>query len=204
MKLEYWILGVMIFLFVGIMASIIDDPNYIAQQKTEVKLESSTSLLVPVPGFEDIPEMIVLDESEPKDLTIDVDDSSASEPSIDELPKEPEALPKPRPESMPQTIVVSPALGSSAPGCDQSSLGCYIPNIVSISIGEEIIWDNTDTGVHTFTSGDLKENPNNTGNVFDSGFISPGKTFSHTFDTAGTYPYFCQIHPWMTGTVQVS
>jgi len=31
-----------------------------------------------------------------------------------------------------------------------------------------------------------------------------GTTFSHTFDEAGTYEYFCMVHPWMKGIIQVS
>ncbi|MDE1818970.1 MAG: hypothetical protein KGI19_10265 [Thaumarchaeota archaeon] len=38
----------------------------------------------------------------------------------------------------------------------------------------------------------------NVGSLFDSGTIPPGKTFEFTFSDAGTYNYFCTIHPWMT------
>ncbi len=41
------------------------------------------------------------------------------------------------------------------------------------------------------------------GSVFDSGIIQPGKTFEFTFSDAGTYNYFCTIHPWMTGQVVI-
>ena len=30
-----------------------------------------------------------------------------------------------------------------------------------------------------------------------------GQSFSHTFDTEGTYDYFCEVHPWMQGAVVV-
>ena len=39
--------------------------------------------------------------------------------------------------------------------------------------------------------------------MFDTSLIHAGGSFSHTFDTAGTYPYFCMVHPWMAGTVIV-
>ena len=39
------------------------------------------------------------------------------------------------------------------------------------------------------------------GSLFDSRTIQPGKTFEFTFSDAGTYNYFCTIHPWMTGQV---
>jgi len=34
--------------------------------------------------------------------------------------------------------------------------------------------------------------------------MAGGTSFAHTFDTAGTYPYFCLVHPWMVGTVIVT
>ena len=48
------------------------------------------------------------------------------------------------------------------------------------------------------------------GKAFDSGLSGPsalttkGKTFSHTFTAAGTYSYFCKLHPTMVGKVLVS
>ncbi|MDH3736058.1 MAG: plastocyanin/azurin family copper-binding protein, partial [Nitrosopumilus sp.] len=40
--------------------------------------------------------------------------------------------------------------------------------------------------------------------VFDSGLFMSGSIFEFTFDDTGTYDYFCMVHPWMTGIVQVS
>ncbi len=41
--------------------------------------------------------------------------------------------------------------------------------------------------------------------TFDSGSIATGKTFEFTFDQAGTYTYFCHIHPaTMRGEVRVA
>lgn len=39
--------------------------------------------------------------------------------------------------------------------------------------------------------------------AFGSGPIAPGQTFVHTFSAPGVYAYYCQYHPWMTGTVTV-
>jgi plastocyanin len=41
------------------------------------------------------------------------------------------------------------------------------------------------------------------GGTFGSGTISPGGTYTFTFTAPGTYNYYCQFHPWMTGTVVV-
>ena len=42
-----------------------------------------------------------------------------------------------------------------------------------------------------------------TSGVFDSSLIMAGQSYSFTFDTAGTYPYHCMVHPWMQGTIIV-
>jgi plastocyanin len=39
---------------------------------------------------------------------------------------------------------------------------------------------------------------------FDSGIIEGGKSFPFVFDAAGEYPYYCMLHPWMTGQVTVN
>ncbi len=75
---------------------------------------------------------------------------------------------------------------------------------IHVLLGDTVEWSNADTEFHTVTSGispDLGgEGPD--GN-FDSGLFSPGKSFKNTFGDEGTYPYFCTIHPWMTGFVVV-
>ncbi|HET6458878.1 MAG TPA: plastocyanin/azurin family copper-binding protein, partial [Nitrosopumilaceae archaeon] len=40
--------------------------------------------------------------------------------------------------------------------------------------------------------------------VFDSSLVKAGGTFAFKFTDAGTYNYFCQVHPWMTGMVTVA
>ncbi|HVZ62548.1 MAG TPA: plastocyanin/azurin family copper-binding protein, partial [Candidatus Nitrosotalea sp.] len=42
------------------------------------------------------------------------------------------------------------------------------------------------------------------GKVFEEDSLKPGKTFQFTFADAGTYDYFCSVHPWMTGQVIVA
>lgn len=103
----------------------------------------------------------------------------------------------------PDTAQISIPAASSVPGCEETN-ECYIPYEVTIEIGGHVIWSNDDTAAHTVTSG---VSPNYGGDVpdgkFDSSLLMVGKTFSHTFDEAGEYPYFCEIHPWMTGIVIV-
>jgi hypothetical protein len=77
---------------------------------------------------------------------------------------------------------------------------CFTPYTASIRTGGEITWFNEDTAAHTVTSGNPTDGSDG---VFDSSLFGPGKTFSHKFDEAGTFNYFCMVHPWMTGVVVV-
>jgi plastocyanin len=76
----------------------------------------------------------------------------------------------------------------------------FMPDPVSIQTGDTVEWDWV-TGSHSATSGV----PGNPDGVFDSGVHSVPFTFTHTFDTAGTFPYFCLVHgAMMVGTINVA
>ena|ERR671919_222109 len=70
----------------------------------------------------------------------------------------------------------------------------YSPNPVEATVGETVTWVNDDSAIHTATSTDR---------IFDSGVLMRGQTFSYIFDKEGEYPYSCDIHPNMVGTVSV-
>jgi plastocyanin len=70
----------------------------------------------------------------------------------------------------------------------------YQPDPVVVQVGGKVIWQNQDTAPHTATADD---------GSFDTGTIEKGKIGSETFKEAGTFTYFCQIHPTMHGTVEV-
>ena len=95
------------------------------------------------------------------------------------------------------SATVENAAGSSTPGCEPD---CFIPSTVVITVGGTVTWENTDTAAHTSSSGTAADGPDG---VFDSSLIMAGGSYSHTFDTAGTFDYFCMVHPWMEGTVIV-
>jgi len=97
------------------------------------------------------------------------------------------------------TASVSIPKGSSVPGCDETN-ECYIPYEVTIDVGGEVTWSNDDSAAHTVTSGSAADGPSG---VFDSSLFMAGATFSHKFTDAGTFPYFCMVHPWMSGVVVV-
>jgi plastocyanin len=72
---------------------------------------------------------------------------------------------------------------------------------ISISVGDEVIWTNNGANAHNSTSG--------SGCTADGEWTSPTlastQTFSHTFNTPGTFDYFCSFHcPGMTGTITVT
>jgi predicted secreted protein with PEFG-CTERM motif len=95
------------------------------------------------------------------------------------------------------SATVENAAGSSTPGCEPD---CFIPSTVVITVGGTVTWENTDTMAHTSSSGTPAGGPDG---VFDSSLVMAGASFSHTFDSTGTFDYFCMVHPWMTGTVIV-
>jgi plastocyanin len=70
----------------------------------------------------------------------------------------------------------------------------YGPDPVTVQAGGKVIWLNQDTAPHTATADD---------GSFDTGTLERGKLKSETFKQAGTFTYFCEIHPDMHGTVEV-
>jgi glucose/arabinose dehydrogenase/plastocyanin len=75
----------------------------------------------------------------------------------------------------------------------------FVPATQTIHIGDTVMWTNEDSLPHTSTSGQ----PSAPDGAWDSGFLSQGQSFSHTFSAAGTFPYFCTVHPFMTASITV-
>jgi len=71
---------------------------------------------------------------------------------------------------------------------------CYIPSAVTVAVGGKVTWKNVDSAAHTATASD---------GSFDTSLVNAGASASNTFNTAGSYPYICILHPWMKGTVNV-
>src|SRR3989454_4982637 len=72
----------------------------------------------------------------------------------------------------------------------------FSPANLTVKVGKTVTWGNKDTVTHTVT-GDGSS-------VFDSVFMPTGATFQSTFTTAGTYSYYCAVHPFMKGTIVVT
>lgn len=73
----------------------------------------------------------------------------------------------------------------------------FSPAMITVKKGTTVTWTNKDSTTHTVTESDGQSGP-------ASGDVTPGSTYSYTFNTAGTYQYHCSIHPEMIGTVVVT
>ena len=126
----------------------------------------------------------------------------------DEMMKEHDSMDKDTMHDGPQKYTVSMPEGTGIPGCEETNM-CYVPADITINVGDTVVWTNDEPQMaHTVTAGDLGADPNTVGydypDGFDSQFMMAGAAFEWTFDKTGTYPYYCQLHPWMVGTVQVN
>ena len=70
------------------------------------------------------------------------------------------------------------------------------PSTLTVSIGTTVTWTNRDDIPHTVVSSDDPK-------AFKSKVLDTDEKFSFTFTKAGTYPYFCSVHPKMTAKVVV-
>ena len=70
----------------------------------------------------------------------------------------------------------------------------FAPGTVTVSLGTKVTWTNRDDIPHTVVSDDK---------AFKSKVLDTDEAFTYTFTKAGTYAYFCSIHPKMTAKVVV-
>ena len=73
----------------------------------------------------------------------------------------------------------------------------FYPSVITIKKGATVTWTNMDPAVHDVVSTDGKLSK------FKSDRLNTGDKYSFTFESAGSFAYFCSIHPAMTGTVVV-
>lgn len=102
--------------------------------------------------------------------------------------------------------------GASNPHFETEAPFWYNPPVLTIHKNDTVTWLNSDREIHTITSGKgvnrgefaqgkMQGTPDG---YFDSGPFKPRESWSFTFDKAGTFYYFCTIHPWMNGAIVVS
>jgi plastocyanin len=85
--------------------------------------------------------------------------------------------------------------GQAGSGAVRIADFAFAPDSSDVKVGDSVKWTNSDGTTHTVTADD---------GAFDSGNLAGGKSFSFTFDQAGTFAYHCKIHQRMTGTVVVA
>ena len=96
-------------------------------------------------------------------------------------------------------------IGDAPPGDDKPAAAAdsrqvvvdnfsFTPATAAVPVGTTVTWTNHDDIPHNVVSPERK---------FKSPVLDTNQTFSYTFTAAGTYKYYCSIHPRMTGQVVV-
>ena len=111
----------------------------------------------------------------------------------------------PTPASTTSTVQLTqtstPAPTTAQPTSTQAAVAAeitgfaYNPATITVPKGTTVVWTQKDSVSHSVTIA--------SGSGFDSGLLSQGQTFSHTFNEAGTFDYGCSIHPSMSGKIIV-
>jgi plastocyanin len=70
----------------------------------------------------------------------------------------------------------------------------FVPATLTVQAGETVTFINDDDDAHTVTAND---------GSFDSKGLDTNHSWKHTFAKAGVYKYFCELHPYMKGTIVV-
>ena len=98
----------------------------------------------------------------------------------------------------PTTIEGVPGAGSDTL-CDETDNCWDTGRAVSISLGTEIIFSNTDNVPHSLSSGTTAAATD----YWPVQLLMAGESQTITLDSAGEYPFYCMVHPWMVGTITV-
>jgi plastocyanin len=105
-------------------------------------------------------------------------------------------VPKAMETTAPQTAAAEPAAPAAATAQVVIDNFAFSPREITVAPGTRVTWVNRDDVPHTATSS-VKPR------TFDSGALDTDANFSFVFKAAGTYDYFCAVHPHMTGKVIV-
>lgn len=102
-------------------------------------------------------------------------------------------------------VASPPASSSAGSGAQTPASGdtvsiqnfAFVPATLTVAAGTEVTWTDQDTTAHDVTSTDGPGIDAATTDLFASGTLSQGDSFSHTFTDPGTYYYECTIHATM-------
>ena len=114
-------------------------------------------------------------------------------PSTTEIPTTPAATP----------TATATAAPTSPPGVAVTiqNFG-FNPQVITVPAGTTVTWTNLDAVQHQVANS--ATNTAGPGQIFQSKILGKGDTYSYTFDTPGSYRYYCVIHPYMWGIVNVA
>lgn len=93
------------------------------------------------------------------------------------------------------TVAAAAAQPAASPDVTISNFS-FQPPLLTVKVGTRVTWTNRDTTPHTVTSTDKR--------FESSSGMDTNDRYSHVFDKAGTYEYFCSLHPMMVGKIVVS
>ena len=87
----------------------------------------------------------------------------------------------------------SPGEGSASESVEISGYA-FNPSGLTVAVGDQVTWTNSDSASHTATAND---------GTFESGNLAKGESYSYTFTTVGTIAYHCNLHSSMSATITV-
>ncbi len=162
----------------------------------------------PVPTATDTPRPATETPAPKSEPTATAEPTATLEPTVTPQPTvapSPTAAGAPDPTNTPAptpTTASTPTpAGPSGPQVESDIASFTLENL-TVEVGTTVTWTQRDGVPHTTTSGVPGEG--NEGDVWDSPVLSLGQSFPNTFDQAGTFPYFCKIHPgFMRATITV-
>ena len=194
---------------VGVGIAVVGDsaqnnPTYSAPVDSTPKVSPETSEPEPqADPFADIADKVKSGDNTMEKETVELeekvsmDETHEEETMMEETHEEETMMEEP---AGPTTHTVDIPVGTSVPGCEESN-ACYTPQDITINAGDTVEWINVDTAAHTVTGGSPADGPSG---VFDSSLVMADAVYAFTFDDAGSYDYFCMVHPWMVGSVTVN
>ena len=101
-----------------------------------------------------------------------------------------------------ETVIKTADNSGTSMDC-QTSLDCYTPSIVTVSVGDVVTMINSDSVAHSFTAGTVDGFSPSPSGTFDTGIMSADDSFEWIPENTGDVPYYCMLHTWMQGTIIV-
>lgn len=91
-------------------------------------------------------------------------------------------------------LLLAPAAARSATPAVTIKNDAFAPQSLTVTAGQTVTFTNADDDAHTVTAND---------GSFDSKGLDTHGVWRHTFTQPGSYRYFCELHPFMKGTIVV-